>query len=81
MLATLRGKLLRENPDVRTRVPLHTGDMREFRLGGKFPRVIIPFRPTQHRHTVADQVRALTSAAAHLEKDGILAFDVFLPEV
>lgn len=80
MLATLRENLLRENPGVRSRVSLHTGDMRDFRLGRKFPLVMIPFRPMQHMHSVADQVRALTSAAAHLERDGILAFDVFYPK-
>ena len=80
MLATLKEKLAREAPEVRDRVSLHAGDMRDFRLSRKFPLVTIPFRPLQHMHTVTDQVRALTAAAAHLEKDGILAFDVFYPK-
>src|SRR5215469_12696130 len=80
MLATLQESLMREKPEIRDRVSLHAVDMRDFRLGRRFPLVTIPFRPLQHMHTVADQVRALTSAAAHLESDGILAFDVFYPK-
>jgi SAM-dependent methyltransferase len=80
MLATLKESLTRENAEVRDRVSLHAGDMRDFRLGRRFPLVTIPFRPMQHMYTIQDQVRALASAAAHLEKDGILAFDVFYPK-
>ena len=81
MLATLRENLAQETRQVRDRVSLHAGDMRDFRLNRKFPLVTIPFRPLQHMHVVTDQVRALASAAAHLDKDGILAFDVFYPRL
>jgi SAM-dependent methyltransferase len=80
MLATLKENLGREKPGTRDRVSLHGADMRDFRLGRRFPLVTIPFRPMQHMYTVTDQVRALTSAAAHLQGDGILAFDVFYPK-
>ena len=80
MLATLKEALTREQPEVRNRVTLHSGDMREFRLNRKFPLVTIPFRPMQHMHTVADQIAALTTAAAHVAESGILAFDVFYPK-
>jgi len=80
MLTILKERLKREKCEIGDRVSLHAGDMRDFQLDRKFPLVTIPFRPMQHMHTVADQVRALTSAAAHLEKDGILAFDVFYPK-
>jgi SAM-dependent methyltransferase len=80
MLKILENSLAREPQEVRQRVTLHEGDMRDFRLGAKYPLVIIPFRPMQHMHTVEDQVNALTSAAAHLSEGGILAFDVFYPK-
>jgi len=80
MLEILKGALAREPQDVRNRVTLHEGDMRDFRLGAQYPLVIIPFRPMQHMHTVEDQVSALTSAALHLSEGGILAFDVFYPK-
>jgi SAM-dependent methyltransferase len=80
MIAMLKESLARENPEVSSKVTLHSGDMREFRLNRRFPLVIIPFRPMQHMHTVADQVRALTSAAVHVAEGGTLAFDVFYPK-
>ncbi len=80
MLKTLENSLAREPRDVRDRVTLHEGDMRDFRLGARFPLVIIPFRPMQHMHTVQDQVSALTTASLHLSDSGILAFDVFYPK-
>jgi SAM-dependent methyltransferase len=80
MLEVLRVNLARESDQVRQRVSVHEGDMRNFRLDRKFPLVMIPFRPMQHMFTVEDQVAALKTAAAHLTGDGILAFDVFYPK-
>jgi len=80
MLGILRESLAKESAEVRDRVTLHAGDMRSFRLHRTFPLVIIPFRPMQHMFTLADQVAALQSAAAHLSESGVLAFDVFYPK-
>lgn len=80
MLKILEDNLAREPHEVRHRVRLHEGDMRDFRLGAQYPLVIIPFRPMQHMETVRDQVCALTTAAAHLNDTGLLAFDVFYPK-
>jgi len=80
MLQILKNSLTGEPDNVRQKVTLHEGDMRDFRLDAKFPLVIIAFRPMQHMHTVQDQVSALTAAAAHLSDAGILAFDVFYPK-
>jgi SAM-dependent methyltransferase len=79
MFSVLKENLSREQPDVRNRVTLHAGDMRDFRLHRKFPLVTIPFRPMQHMHTIQDQVRALSTAASHVAEDGTLAFDVYFP--
>ena len=80
MLKILEDRLAREPREVRQRVKLHEGDMRDFRLGAQFPLVIIPFRPMQHMQTVQDQVSALATAALHLNDTGVLAFDVFYPK-
>jgi SAM-dependent methyltransferase len=80
MLGTLASRLEREPRAVRDKVTLHEGDMRSFILNRKFPLVIIPFRPMQHMYSVTDQLAALATAAAHLEEDGKLAFDVFYPK-
>jgi SAM-dependent methyltransferase len=79
MLTVLKDKLARESSCVREKVTIHSGDMRDFRLGRKFPLVTIPFRPMQQLYTVEDQLAALNSAAAHLADGGTLAFDVFFP--
>jgi hypothetical protein len=65
---------------VRERIRTHNGDMRNFRLEKKYPLVTIPYRPMHHMHSVEEQVRALTTAAFHLQEKGILAFDVFYPK-
>ena len=80
MLKILRDRLASEPHDVRRRVTLHEGDMRDFRLDAQYPLVIIPFRPMQHMLTIQDQLSALTTAVSHLSDTGILAFDVFYPK-
>jgi SAM-dependent methyltransferase len=80
MMAVLKEKITHETLDVQQRITLHAGDMRDFRLNRKFPLVTIPFRPLQHMYTLADQVAALKSAAAHVADAGLLAFDVFYPK-
>jgi len=80
MLTILKASLADEPQEVRQRVTLHEGDMRDFRLGKRYPLVIIPFRAMQHMHTVQDQISALRTAALHLGDGGFLAFDVFYPK-
>src|ERR1700729_695973 len=80
MLTILKANLADEPHDVRQRVTLHEGDMRDFRLGAQYPLVMIPFGPMQHMHTVQDQVSALRTAALHLTDAGVLVFDVFYPK-
>ena len=81
MLRVLTSHIENEPAEIRRRITLHEGDMRDFRLRKKFPLVIIPFRPLQHMYTLQDQLRALATAAFHLRKNGILAFDVFYPKM
>jgi SAM-dependent methyltransferase len=80
MLRKLKENLNQETAAISSKVTLHAGDMREFRLSRKFPLVTIPFRPMQHMHSVPDQLSALTTAAAHVAESGMLAFDVFYPK-
>jgi SAM-dependent methyltransferase len=81
MLRVLKSHIENEPAGIRRRITLHQGDMRYFRLREKFPLVIIPFRPLQHMYTLPDQLKALTTSAFHLQKNGILAFDVFYPKM
>jgi SAM-dependent methyltransferase len=80
MLRVLNANREREPEDVRARIAIYEGDMRSFRLSKKYPLAIIPFRPMQHMYTLEDQRDALITAAAHLQDNGKLAFDVFYPK-
>ena len=80
MLQVLKSHIKNEPPQIRRNISLHEGDMRNFRLRKNYPLVIIPFRPLQHMYTLKDQLRALTTASFHLQKNGTLAFDVFFPK-
>jgi SAM-dependent methyltransferase len=80
MLRILKSRLKRDPLEMRKRVHLHKGDMRNFRLEKRFPLVILPFRPLQHMFTMKDQLSALKTAAFHLNRGGVFAFDVFYPK-
>ena len=54
-------------------------DMREFDLGKLFPLVTIPSNTLLLALTQEDQLRTLKCAARHLEPEGRLVFDVFVP--
>lgn len=81
MIERCREKLADEPDDIRARVALHAGDMRDFDLGEQFGAVIIPFRPMQHLLTIDDQLACLGAARRHLTPDGRLIFDVFNPDL
>ena len=59
----------------------HDADMRSVRLGRRFPLVLLPFRSFQSMLTVEDQQEALATVAEHLAPGGVLAMDVFVPDV
>jgi SAM-dependent methyltransferase len=79
MLEVCRNRLMLEPEDVRSRVRLVQGDMRQFEFGKKFRLVTLPFRPFQHLMTVADQLACLGCIRRHLAKGGRLILDIFNP--
>lgn len=84
MLGRFRAKLAAEPPDVRARVTLHEGDVRDLdiRAPGSargFQLAIAPFRVMQHMTTTDDQLRCLTTVRRHLAPGGRFAFDAFNP--
>lgn len=85
MLGQLEAKLSDEDEDVRRRVDLIRGDIRDADLGditpeGGFSLVTAPFRVVQHLVTRDDQRRWLRTVRRCLAADGELLFDVFLPD-
>ena len=81
MLAIARRKLEQEGPDVRARISLVEGDMRDFSLDQEFPLIIIPFSAFQVLLEREDQRRCLECCARHLKAGGRLAIDVFHPKL
>jgi SAM-dependent methyltransferase len=81
MLAVCRQKLSLEPMEVRLRVDLVQGDMRQFDLGRRFHLVTMPFRPFQHLLTVEDQRSCLTCIHRHLNEGGRVILDIFNPSL
>jgi SAM-dependent methyltransferase len=81
MLARCGRKLVAEPEDVRRRVVLQQGDMRDFRFDTPFQLVTIPFRPFQHLIEVEDQLACLSSIHRALADGGRLILDLFNPSL
>lgn len=81
MLKLLHAKLEKEPADVRARVNIVKGDMRDFALNERFALAQIPFRPFQHLLTVPEQRACLQSIRRHLVPGGRLILDVYDPNM
>ncbi|WCK55356.1 class I SAM-dependent methyltransferase [Aneurinibacillus sp. Ricciae_BoGa-3] len=75
--ARMKAKMMK----VGNHVAFVQADMRDFTLPQKFAAVIIPYRTFLHLLTVKDQLAALRSIRSHLQEDGILAFNIFVPSI
>jgi SAM-dependent methyltransferase len=81
MLGRCRQKLASEPQEVRQRVTLQPGEMRDFRFETAFQLVTIPFRPFQHLATVDEQLACLGSIRRALADGGRLILDLFNPSL
>jgi SAM-dependent methyltransferase len=77
MLAVAREYAEREG--VSNLVDLRVGDLRTPPVDERVPMVAIPFRSLLHMPDETEKLRALSAAAALLEPEGRLVFDVFTP--
>lgn len=80
MLSALRHKLAGEPPEVRARVRVVRGDMRQKKLGRRFSLVICPFNTFLHLYTRRDVERFLARVREHLSPRGELCLDLSLPD-
>ena len=78
MLDRADAKLRRSQPLTGV-LDLIRADMREFDLCKSFPLVTIPSNTLLLALSQEDQLRTLRCAARHLEPDGRLVFDIFIP--
>jgi SAM-dependent methyltransferase len=79
MLADLRARLSREPPEVRARVRLVRGDMREVKLGKRFPLVLCTFNTALHLYTREDVERFFARVRGHLTPRGLFVADLSTP--
>ena len=79
MLSLAEQKRSQLSPDLQKRAHFSVQDMTEFELPLKFPLCIMPFRVFLHNLSTGDQIATLDCIYEHLEPDGILAFDLFVP--
>jgi ubiquinone/menaquinone biosynthesis C-methylase UbiE len=81
MLAIARNHLSEQPPQVQARVTIVEQDMRRFRLGARFRLAIMAINSFMHLMTRRDQERCLRCVRRHLMDDGLLAIDIFNPEL
>ena len=81
MIEALQTKLAALPVQVRERVVVVPGDMRNFTTTERFPLVIAPFRAFLHNLTEQDQLACLNRIREHLASGGRFAFNVFHPSL
>jgi SAM-dependent methyltransferase len=80
MLESLQLLLQSSPKQVRARVRYRQGDMREVRLGERFPLVIAPFNCVLHLYTRPDMEAFLARVREHLAPAGRFVFDFSVPQ-
>lgn len=81
MLDRARQGIARLPRRFRDNAELMTGDMKDFALGRTFPLVVMAFNSFEHLYSRRDVERCLASIKAHMQPDGLLAFDVQMPDL
>ena len=81
MLGICRRKLEDESSEVKGRVNLVRGDMRNFDLGIKFSLITIPFGPFNCLVSIEEHIRCLNCIKAHLDDGGALVADLWYPNL
>lgn len=60
-------------------IPLHAGDIRDFRVSDGFEAIFLPNNTLGHLHTREDFEKHLAMVRRHLLPDGIYLIDMFVP--
>lgn len=81
MLAVARRKIAEQPPEVRERIELIEGDMRNFSLGKRFKLIFIAYSSFLHMQSSEEQRSALRCIYEHLEYGGRLVLNIFDPSI
>jgi SAM-dependent methyltransferase len=79
MLDDFAATMAAEPKEVRRRITLCHGDMRQVRLARRFALVTCPFNAFLHLYTRSDVEQFLSRVRDHLAPRGVFAFDVSIP--
>jgi SAM-dependent methyltransferase len=79
MLDRFDAKLKSQPTEIRERVTLKEGDIRDFDLGQRYRLITAPFRVLQHLTSIDDQLRCFAAVRRHLAPGSRFVFDVFNP--
>ena len=80
MLERAESRLAKQPKRVRERVTFADGDFRTLALGETFDQVIAPFNALMHLYTAEEFEATLDVVRKHLKPNGLLRFDVLLPD-
>lgn len=81
MLERLQARAEQAPPAIAARLKVQAGDLRTFELGQRFDLAIAAFNVVEHLYTRVELAAFLSRVAAHLTPDGMLAFDVQMPDL
>jgi SAM-dependent methyltransferase len=81
MLERLNLRLQQAPAPVAARIDPRMGDLRTFELGRRFGLAIAAFNVVEHLYTRVELAAFLSRVTEHLEPDGMLAFDVQMPDL
>lgn len=81
MIEQLKRKALNLDDLTKARLRVLCRDMVSFDLTDRFDAALIPFRSFEHLVDVADQVKCLSTINKHMVRGGVLALDVYNPDI
>lgn len=81
MLERLQARAEQAPAAIAARLKVQAGDLRTFELGQRFDLAIAAFNVVEHLYTRVELAAFLSRVAAHLTPDGMLAFDVQMPDL
>ncbi|HEY4242201.1 MAG TPA: methyltransferase domain-containing protein [Kofleriaceae bacterium] len=81
MLDKLRERVDAAPVAVRKRITVAEGDLRGFRVRGRFPLIVAAFNVVEHLYTRGEVDACLRAAATHLAPGGAFVFDVQVPDL
>jgi len=79
MLKKAKLKMANQSRALQKNIHIIQADMKMFCLRQQFPLCVVPFRAFLHNLSQHEQISTLQSIRQHLQPDGMLVLDIFVP--